>query len=146
MTPFMVLYALHDALVKPMPGKPMAPRLAEGWTVSPDGLTYDFVLRQGVRFHNGDLLTADDVKFSFERYRGVSAKLFKDVGRLPHVLRGAGHRRRLDRAAEISREGRRRRVQEGAGRRGAVQVRVVHARRRAGPRRQRAILAQGAER
>ena len=31
-TPFMVLYALHDALVKPMPGKPMAPSLAESWT------------------------------------------------------------------------------------------------------------------
>ena len=33
-TPFMVLYALHDALVKPMPGKPLAPSLAESWTVS----------------------------------------------------------------------------------------------------------------
>ena len=39
----------------------------------PDGLTYDFVLRKGVRFHNGDPVTAEDVKFSFERYRGASA-------------------------------------------------------------------------
>ncbi len=84
--PFMVLYALHDALVKPMPGKPMAPSLAEGWSVSPDGLTYEFVLRQGVRFHNGDPLTADDVKFSFERYRGVSAKLMKDRVRQIQVV------------------------------------------------------------
>src|SRR5437879_2109027 len=53
-TPFMFLYALHDALVKPMPGNPMAPSLAESWTASPDGLGYDFVLRQGVTFHNGD--------------------------------------------------------------------------------------------
>src|SRR5215470_4087495 len=76
--PFMVYYALHDALVKPMPGNPMAPCLAESWSVSPDGLVYEFVLRRGVKFHNGDPVTADDVKFSFERYRGVSAKILKD--------------------------------------------------------------------
>ena len=35
--PFLVLYALHDALVKPMPGHPMAPSLAESWSVSGDG-------------------------------------------------------------------------------------------------------------
>jgi peptide/nickel transport system substrate-binding protein len=33
-TPFMIIYALHDGLVKPMPGQPMAPSLAESWTVS----------------------------------------------------------------------------------------------------------------
>ena len=53
-TPFMVLYALHDALVKPMPGAPMAPSLAESWSASKDGLAYEFVLRQGLRFHNGE--------------------------------------------------------------------------------------------
>ena len=77
-TPFMVLYALHDALVKPMPGNQMAPSLAESWTTSKDGLVYEFVLRQGARFHNGDPVTADDVKFSFERYRGAASKLLKD--------------------------------------------------------------------
>jgi len=77
-SPFMILYALHDALVKPMPGKFMAPSLAESWSVSPDGLTYEFVLRKGVRFHNGDPVTAEDAKFSFERYRGVSAKILKE--------------------------------------------------------------------
>jgi peptide/nickel transport system substrate-binding protein len=71
-TPFMVLYALQDALVKPMPGKAFAPSLAESWTASEDGLTYDFVLRKGPTFHNGDPVTAEDVKFSFQRYRGVS--------------------------------------------------------------------------
>ena len=74
-TPFMILYALHDALVKPMPGKPSAPSLAESWTMSKDGLTYDFVLRTGVKFHNGDPVTAEDVKFSLERYRGAAATL-----------------------------------------------------------------------
>src|SRR5262249_31585339 len=76
-TPFMLYYALHDALVKPMPGQRMAPSLAESWTTSPDGLVYEFVLRKGAKFHNGDPVTADDVKFSFERYRGAAAQLLK---------------------------------------------------------------------
>jgi peptide/nickel transport system substrate-binding protein len=77
-TPFMVMYALHDGLVKPLPGKSMAPSLAESWTVSADGLVYDFVLRKGAKFHNGDSVTAEDVKFSFERYRGIYAKPLKE--------------------------------------------------------------------
>jgi peptide/nickel transport system substrate-binding protein len=76
-TPFMFLYALHDALVKSMPGNPMAPSLAESWTVSPDSLVYEFVLRKGARFHNGEPVTPEDVKFSFERYRGAGAGPFK---------------------------------------------------------------------
>jgi peptide/nickel transport system substrate-binding protein len=76
-TPFMIIYALHEGLVKPMPGQPMAPSLAESWTVSRDGLTYEFVLRKGVKFHNGDPVSAEDVKFSFERYRGVASATFK---------------------------------------------------------------------
>src|SRR5262249_34930123 len=84
--PFMVYYALHDALVKPMPGNSMAPCLAESWSVSPDGLVYEFGLRRGVKFHNGDPVTADDVKFSFERSRGVSAKILKDKVRQVQVV------------------------------------------------------------
>jgi peptide/nickel transport system substrate-binding protein len=95
-TPFMILYALHDALVKPMPGNLNAPSLAESWTVSKDGRTWEFVLRKGPRFHNGDPVTADDVKFSFERYKGAAATLFKervrevqvvDSGRVRFVLK-----------------------------------------------------------
>src|SRR3954449_3220506 len=70
-TPFMVLYALHDAMVKPMPEGPLTPGLAESWSMSEDGLTVEFVLRSGAKFHNGDPVTAEDVKFSFERYRGA---------------------------------------------------------------------------
>src|SRR5256886_1225993 len=77
-TPFMVLYALHDAMVKPMPGQALAPSLAESWTASEDGLSYEFTLRQGAVFHNGDPVTAEDVKYSFERYRGTSHDLLKD--------------------------------------------------------------------
>src|SRR5437870_8258295 len=76
-TPFLTLYALHDALVKPMPGNAWAPCLAASWTASKDGLTYEFVLRKGVKFHNGDPLGAEDVKFSFERYKGAGASTLK---------------------------------------------------------------------
>ena len=77
-TPFMVLYAIHDAMAKAMPGNTAAPSLAESWQVSPDGRAYDFTLRKGVKFHNGDPLTSEDVKFSFERYKGAAAKTLKD--------------------------------------------------------------------
>jgi len=73
-TPFGMLYALHDALVRPLPGQKMGASLAESWTESPDGLRYEFKLRRGVKFHNGDPVTPDDVKFSFERYKGAGAK------------------------------------------------------------------------
>ena len=76
--PFMVLYALHDALVKPMPAGLSTPSLAESWTMSKDGLVYEFVLRKGVKFHNGDVVTGEDVKFSFERYRGGGARQIKE--------------------------------------------------------------------
>ncbi len=70
LTPFWVLYALHDALVKPMPGNLATPSLAESWTLSPDGRSYEFKLRENLKFHNGDPFTADDVKFSFARAKG----------------------------------------------------------------------------
>jgi peptide/nickel transport system substrate-binding protein len=77
-TPYMLLYALHDAMVKPMPGELMAAGLAQSWSVSEDGLSYDFVLRKGVSFHNGEPVTSADVKFSFERYRGAAHGLLKE--------------------------------------------------------------------
>jgi peptide/nickel transport system substrate-binding protein len=77
-TPFMVLYALHDALVKPMPAGINTPSLAESFSASKDGLTYEFVIRKGVKFHNGEPVTGADVKFSFERYKGSGAKLLKE--------------------------------------------------------------------
>jgi peptide/nickel transport system substrate-binding protein len=76
-TPFMVMYALHDAMVKPMPGEPLGGSLAESWSASQNGQVYDFKLRKGVKFHNGDPVTAEDVKFSFERYKGTSHDIMR---------------------------------------------------------------------
>jgi peptide/nickel transport system substrate-binding protein len=158
-----VLYALHDAMVKPMPGNAMAPSLAESWSMAKDGLSYEFVLRKGVVFHNGDPLTAEDVKFSFERYRGAAAKLLKDQVSAVEIVDShrvrfrlkepwpdfltfyaPRHRRGMDRAEEIPRKGRRRGLQEGADRGRAVQARVVQPRHRVGLRRPRPLLAQDA--
>src|SRR3989337_4355636 len=63
-TPYMIYYALHDALAKPMPGQAMAPGLAESWTASKGGRVYEFVLRNGIKFHNGEPVTAEDGKLS----------------------------------------------------------------------------------
>jgi peptide/nickel transport system substrate-binding protein len=95
-TPYICLYALHDAMVKPMPDGRMSPCLATKWSESEDGLTYDFELRQGVKFHNGDPFTAEDVKFSFERYKGAGAtELKKQVKAIaivnPHHIRFVLH-------------------------------------------------------
>src|SRR5499433_2849516 len=73
-TPFGTIYAIHDALVRPMPNQKMGNSLAESWTESPDGLTYEFKLRRGLKFHNGDPVTSEDVKFSYERYQGAGSK------------------------------------------------------------------------
>ena len=77
-TPFKVMYALHDALIKPMPGTSAGASLAESWSLSDDKLVYEFKLRPGIAFHNGEPVTAEDVKFSFERYRGASHKVIKE--------------------------------------------------------------------
>ena len=85
-TPFMVLYAVHDALVKPMPGGLNTPSLAESWQESKDHLTFTFTIRKNARFHNGEPVTAEDVKFSFERYKGASNTLLKEKVKDVQVL------------------------------------------------------------
>src|SRR5215831_9346837 len=76
-TPYVILYTLHDGLVRPLPGARMGSALAESWSESPDGLTYEFKLRSGLKFHNGEPCTAEDVRFSFARYKGPGAKEFQ---------------------------------------------------------------------
>src|SRR3989441_11696050 len=64
-----------------MPGNMQTPCLAESWTVSADKRVYDFRLRGGLKSHNGDPFTAEDVKFSFHRAKGAKLhrKKVKDV-------------------------------------------------------------------
>jgi ABC-type transport system substrate-binding protein len=61
-----------------MPGNLMAASLVESWTVSADQRAYEFKLREGLKFHNGDPFTAEDVKFSFHRAKG--SKILHDKG------------------------------------------------------------------
>src|SRR5262245_10392218 len=122
LTPFWVLYALHDALVKSMPGNQMTPSLAESWTVSADQLAYEFKLREGLKFHNGDPFTAEDVKFQLRAREGLEGAPRSGEGsgrgepvprafpapralpRLHGLLRHHGDRRRVDRAQEVCRD------------------------------------------
>jgi peptide/nickel transport system substrate-binding protein len=65
-TDFLVFDQMYDGLINMGPnGK--EPALAKSWEVSEDGKQIDFMLREGVTFHNGDPFTAEDVKFTFER-------------------------------------------------------------------------------
>jgi peptide/nickel transport system substrate-binding protein len=79
-------YALHDALLKPLPGQPRALALAESWAESPDGRPYEFTRRQGLTFHDGDPFTAGDVKFSVGRSKGVFAALLPEKVQAVEVL------------------------------------------------------------
>lgn len=60
-------FNLYDTLVAPGPGGKVVPSLAESWQVGPDGLTYTFRLRRGVKFHDGTAVRAGDVEFSLRR-------------------------------------------------------------------------------
>ena len=78
---FATQYILHDALVKSMPGRPFFPSLAEEYTVADDFTSVNFVLREGLTFHDGSPLTTEDVKFSFENYSGSGASTLQDMTR-----------------------------------------------------------------
>ncbi len=77
-TPYLLDYLIHDSVVKSMPGNPFTPSLAESYELAPDFKSATFKLRPNIKFHNGEPVTAEDVKFTFEKYRGANAKLMQD--------------------------------------------------------------------
>ena len=65
---FRILVNIYDGLVRFKSGTlQVEPALAESWTISEDGKTYTFKLRQGVKFHDGSAFDAEAVKFNFDR-------------------------------------------------------------------------------
>jgi peptide/nickel transport system substrate-binding protein len=77
-TPFMFIYAMHDAVCKPMPQGMTTLSLAKSMTLSDDSRTWEIKLRKGVKFHNGDPLTTADVKYTYDTYKGAAKSLFKE--------------------------------------------------------------------
>ena len=80
---------LYDSLVYPTPEGDVVPAVAERWETSEDGLTWTFYLRQGIKFHDGTDLTAEDVAFSMERLKTIGegyAFLFLDKVASTEVL------------------------------------------------------------
>ena len=73
----------------------MAPCLAESWRESPDGLSYEFKLREGLRFTTATPFTAEDVKFSFQRYRGSSATVLQERVKTVEIIDPHPHRVRF---------------------------------------------------
>lgn len=68
-TGFVITQQMFDSLAEIQPDGEIAPSLAEGWEISDDELTYTFQLREGVLFHDGTEMTADDVKYTIDRLR-----------------------------------------------------------------------------
>ncbi|MGE5653897.1 MAG: ABC transporter substrate-binding protein, partial [Bacillota bacterium] len=64
-----ILFNVYEGLLKSDPKGELVPALAESWTIEDGGKLYTFKLRQNVVFHNGKTMTAEDVKFSFDRIR-----------------------------------------------------------------------------
>lgn len=68
----LILFNIFEGLVKPDKDGNLKPAVAEGYTTSPDSLVYTFKVRNGLKFHNGNAVTADDVKFSLETAGGLN--------------------------------------------------------------------------
>ena len=68
-----ILFNLYEGLVKPDSEGNMVDALAESHTVEEEGKVYTFRLRDGVKFHDGSLVTAEDVKYSLERCADTSS-------------------------------------------------------------------------
>ena len=65
---------VHDFFIQGKDGKELVPSLADSWSFTPDGLTWTFKIREGVEFHDGSILTAEDVAFSLEEQFGARSE------------------------------------------------------------------------
>src|SRR5258705_1693227 len=68
-----VHYNVLEGLTKINMDGSIVPLLAESWSIDPDGKVYAFKLRKGVKFHDGEVFDASDVKFSFERAKAPTS-------------------------------------------------------------------------
>ncbi len=66
-----VLFNVFEGLVKPSSDGTLVPAVAKDYTIAPDGMSYTFTLRENVKFHNGKVVTADDVVYSIKRCAGL---------------------------------------------------------------------------
>ena len=66
-----VLFNVFEGLVKPSVDGTLVPAVAKDYTIAPDGMSYTFTLRENVKFHNGQVVTADDVVYSIKRCAGL---------------------------------------------------------------------------
>ncbi|MEQ8201127.1 MAG: ABC transporter substrate-binding protein [Syntrophomonadaceae bacterium] len=79
---------IFEGLLAVTPDWQVTPRLAESYTISPDGMEITFILKKGVKFHNGREMTAQDVKYSFERLKGEGspkAADYKNINKIDVV-------------------------------------------------------------
>lgn len=77
-----VLYNIFEGLIKVGKDGSFIPAIASSYTVSQDGLTYSFTLRENVKFHNGKIVTADDVIYSLKRVAGMLENPEADVSKV----------------------------------------------------------------
>ena len=67
-----VLFNIYEGLVKPDENGNLNPAVASNYTISEDGKTYTFTLRDGIKFHNGNPVTVEDIKYSIDRCADTS--------------------------------------------------------------------------
>jgi peptide/nickel transport system substrate-binding protein len=72
--------SIYDYLVEVLPDSTVGANLATDWTISEDGLTYTFTLREGVEFHRGGVLTSADVVYTFNRLKEVGSPALNLMG------------------------------------------------------------------
>ncbi|MBQ9827909.1 MAG: ABC transporter substrate-binding protein [Lachnospiraceae bacterium] len=69
-----VVFNIYEGLVKPTADGDLIPAVASDYKISEDGMTYTFTLRDGIKFHNGDSVTAKDIVYSLKRYAEIQGE------------------------------------------------------------------------